>query len=169
LHDERSPVLSRSFTVPDGYSWYSGAGEDEEMLVQITEGGIHCLTVWKAEAASLMEEGNYSVTVALGATGVEELPSAALRPGITSIYPNPFNPSTRIIYELSVPGPARLVIYDARGRQIRTLVAETLPAGRHELVWRGRDDRGQAVASGLYIVRMEADGVNDVRKLIMLQ
>lgn len=93
------------------------------------------------------------VTAAPGA-GVARL---TLYPNV----PNPFNPSTRLRFAIPSGGARRvdLRIYDLRGRRVRSLVdGEELSGGEHTRIWRGRDDRGRAVASGEYLVRLRADG-----------
>jgi hypothetical protein len=70
--------------------------------------------------------------------------------------PNPFNPATRLSFELPIPEVVRLGVFDAQGRRVRSLLDESREAGRHELEWDGRDDGGRAVASGVYLCRMEA-------------
>ena len=64
--------------------------------------------------------------------------------------PNPFNPSTRITYELETDGFAELVVYDVVGRRVTTLVRGWKTAGAHRATWNGRDRHGAAVAAGLY-------------------
>ena len=66
-------------------------------------------------------------------------------------YPNPFNPTTHIAFELGEPTSVRLVVYDIRGRQIKTLIDGSLPAGRQEILWNGCDHTGRAQASGVYL------------------
>ena len=74
--------------------------------------------------------------------------------GLTS-YPNPFNPMTRISFTTRDNEPVTVAIYDLRGRKIRTLAHEAVYGpGLHILGWDGRDDEGQAQASGGYIVRV---------------
>jgi aminopeptidase N len=78
--------------------------------------------------------------------------------------PNPFNPSTRLRFELANPVPVRLSILDAKGRRVRTLLPGLLQAGRHEILWRGMDDAGHTLASGTYTVLLEAgDGQRSQR------
>ncbi len=72
--------------------------------------------------------------------------------------PNPFNPATEIRFELPAAAPVTLDIFDARGRLVRRLVDEDLPAGLHRPMWRGVDQRGQRVASGVYHARVTAGG-----------
>ncbi len=68
--------------------------------------------------------------------------------------PNPCNPGTSISFALVRGGQARLVVYDARGGVVRTLLDGMVPAGRQQAEWDGLDDAGRAVASGTYVVQL---------------
>ncbi|MDE2812338.1 MAG: cadherin-like beta sandwich domain-containing protein [Gemmatimonadota bacterium] len=70
-------------------------------------------------------------------------------------YPNPFNPTTTIRYALAEAAPARLVIYNVVGQQIRTLVADDQDAGSYAVVWDATDERGQPVSAGIYFVHLQ--------------
>lgn len=72
--------------------------------------------------------------------------------------PNPFNPSTRLRFALTDEATVTLAVYDARGRLVRGLGARTWPAGEHAVAWDGRDEAGRGAASGVYYVRLVADG-----------
>jgi uncharacterized repeat protein (TIGR01451 family) len=84
-------------------------------------------------------------------------------------YPNPFNPETVIGYRLREPADVVLEIYDALGRRVRQLVAGEQAAGRHEVVWDARDDRGRTVASGIYFCRMQAGDYVATRTLTLVR
>lgn len=84
-------------------------------------------------------------------------------------YPNPFNPETVIGYRLREPAEVVLEIYDALGRRVRQLVSTEQPAGRHEVIWDARDDRGRAVASGVYFCRMQAGEYVATRTLSLVR
>ena len=71
-------------------------------------------------------------------------------------YPNAFNPSTEICYELPNAGHVNLVIFNITGQTIRTLVDEPRLAGYHSILWDGHDQAGNEVASGIYIYRFSA-------------
>jgi M6 family metalloprotease-like protein len=88
---------------------------------------------------------------------------------ITAISPNPFNPSTTIGFYLESEGVIALQIYDARGKLIRDLVSTTLPRGHHEISWNGRDLRGRTVATGVYLVHLEAGGMSMSRSVTLLK
>ncbi len=83
--------------------------------------------------------------------------------------PNPFNPVTTVSFDLPAVAAVRLVIYDAAGRRIRTLVDAPLPAGRHELKWDGTGDNGRPVASGVYLCRMEAGAFSETRRMALVR
>ncbi len=69
--------------------------------------------------------------------------------------PNPFNPSTRIRFELRRSSRATLSIFDSRGRKVKTLLDSVrMNAGTHEFVWDGRDERESSLPSGLYLYRL---------------
>ncbi|MBN2172073.1 MAG: S8 family serine peptidase [Candidatus Krumholzibacteriota bacterium] len=90
-------------------------------------------------------------------------------PAALSSWPNPFNPSVTLRFVNPRPGPVRLTVHDARGRLLRVLVDEALPAGAVERAWDGRDARGHALPSGVYLARVEtADGAAS-RKLLLVK
>jgi len=83
--------------------------------------------------------------------------------------PNPFNPRTVIALSLPRGGEVTVKIYSLRGELVRTLVAEPLPAGQHELVWDGATDAGQPVGSGVYFCETRALGEKRVSKLAVVR
>jgi hypothetical protein len=96
----------------------------------------------------------------------EDLPAAfALHPN----SPNPFNPRTIIRFDLPVDARAVLTIYDVAGRCLRILLNETMPAGRHGVIWDGRDEQGVSQSSGVYFYRLEVGAFADQRKMMMLE
>ena len=84
-------------------------------------------------------------------------------------YPNPFNPSTTIGYQLPYPAPVTLTIHDLRGRQVATLVAQVKPTGYHTVTWDGVTDGGEAVGSGVYLYRLQAGALRQVRRMFYLK
>ena len=88
---------------------------------------------------------------------------------LLAAWPNPFNPATRVAFDLARPGRARLSIHDAAGRLVRVLADEDLPAGRHERAWDGRDGTGRPLASGLYLCRLVTPGHASAQRLLLLK
>ena len=84
-------------------------------------------------------------------------------------HPNPFNPSTQIGYQLPQAGEVHLVVYNALGQQVRMLEQGYRPAGLHQLSWDGRDDRGQAVAGGVYLYRLQSGAFSQTRRMLLLK
>jgi len=82
-------------------------------------------------------------------------PGVRLLPAV----PNPFNPATRISWELDLPAAVSLSVYDLAGHQIRSLLTEVeMGAGTHATNWLGRDDAGRSQPSGMYFYRLETAG-----------
>ena len=84
-------------------------------------------------------------------------------------YPNPFNPTTRIEYDLPNPSSVRILVFDVLGRVVNVLVDDELPAGRHTVIWDGRDLTGVPVASGMYLYRMAAGQSIITNKMIFIK
>jgi len=79
-------------------------------------------------------------------------------------YPNPFNPSTTLSFELRQPGEVSLRVYTVEGRYVTTVHAGRLAAGPHAFKWDGRNRHGRTVASGVYLVELRApDGVRHAK------
>jgi hypothetical protein len=93
-------------------------------------------------------------------------------PGAVSLapsWPNPCNPAATITYTLRQAMNTRLQILDSRGCLVVELAAGLQAAGRHEVIWSGRDAQGRAVASGSYCYRLETPAGNQIRKLVLLK
>lgn len=101
------------------------------------------------------------------ATPVSDLPHVPNDLVLGGATPNPFNPRTTVRFELPRPGRVTLELFDVRGRLVTTLVDADLAAGRHEVVWRGADAEGRAVASGAYLARLRAGGEARTAKLLL--
>lgn len=85
------------------------------------------------------------------------------------IYPNPCNSTTTVLFTLSRPTAVRLAVYDLLGRRVCTLVDERRPAGLYSVHWNGLSDDTRTVASGIYLLRLEADSFSKTVKLILMR
>jgi hypothetical protein len=83
--------------------------------------------------------------------------------------PNPFRPQTAIRYSLPAAGTVSLTVYDVKGRAVRTLVDEYLPAGTFEATWDGTSDHGERLGAGVYYYRMVAEGRAFTRSMVLLR
>lgn len=84
-------------------------------------------------------------------------------------FPNPFNPVTVVQYSLAQKGHVRIAVYDVSGRVVRVLVDEERDAGPHSLVWDGRNNDGDELASGIYFVRYRAGTASFWKKAALLR
>ncbi len=88
---------------------------------------------------------------------------------LTSIYPNPFNPMTKINFTLATGQNMGLDIVDVRGRQVRTLLSETMAAGEHSVNWNGLNDNGRAMPSGTYFAIMKSEAGQSMQRLTLVR
>ncbi len=88
---------------------------------------------------------------------------------LQSNYPNPFNPETTIFYYLEETSDVCLEIYNVKGQKVRQLVNDQVDSGQHSIVWDGKDDTGQSLASGIFFYRMTAGKYSSVKKMILIK
>ncbi len=79
-------------------------------------------------------------------------------------YPNPFNPTTEINFALPKAGNVKIIIYDAIGNEVATLVNEYMPQGKYTVDW-----NASALSSGVYLYRIEANDFSMVKKMVLLK
>ncbi len=116
---------------------------------------------YQSSTPATYQVNGYSVVTELTAgsalTGVAGERSGSLpdRLRLHQNFPNPFNPSTTIVYDLPHTAEVVLNVYDVRANRIRTLVNGVQPAGNHRIPWNGLDEQREAVPSGIYFYRLE--------------
>ena len=147
-------------------SWFAPGGADEYLGFDVTTPGYYAVCVWKSDSVHTTAAGSYRLEfgAATAAPGV-----VTLTTGIRGVSPNPFNPRTTVSFALQGSGATDLVVYNLRGERIRVLASGSLEAGRHDVVWDGRDDRGRAVASGSYVVELRHAAVRRTYKLTLVK
>ncbi|MGH2568839.1 MAG: T9SS type A sorting domain-containing protein, partial [Bacteroidota bacterium] len=97
---------------------------------------------------------------------IELLPkSFALRQN----FPNPFNPSTTIRYEIPEQTSVKLLVVDALGRVVTTLIDRVQAAGTYEALWDGKDFQGQPASTGVYFYRLETGSQRAIKKMVLLK
>lgn len=116
--------------------------------------------------AGIQESGTYAVFHSVSVKSGEVPPREF---ALHANKPNPFNPATRIAFDLPSRETASLRVFDVRGREVRTLVRETLPQGRYEYIWDGTDNSGRPVASGVYFYRVVAGDQSATRKMTLVR
>ena len=100
-----------------------------------------------------------------GHDGAEGAPAAFV---LLQCQPNPLSGQTTIRFELPVRTAARLDVFDAQGRLVRTLANAEFPRGLHAVIWDGRDREGRAATPGIYLYRLRAGSFHDQKKIMLL-
>ena len=84
-------------------------------------------------------------------------------------YPNPFNPTTTISYDLPEQAQVTLSIYDLLGKKIKTLVNQSQDTGNKIVMWDGTDEVGRQVSAGVYLYHIQAGHFSRTRKMLFLK
>lgn len=84
-------------------------------------------------------------------------------------YPNPFNAGTNIDFNLPRSGQINLQVYDLLGRSVVTLHDGFMQAGSHTVIWDGRSATGNNLATGVYFYRLQADGFDKTKKMLLIK
>jgi plastocyanin len=147
-------------------SWNSGSiGPGESFIYRFNNPGFypyHCEN-YPSMTGTIVVEATSDVR---DETGSRERPSAFT---LSQNHPNPFNPTTEIEFTLAKSSFVTLLIYDILGRSVTTLISEQLTPGYKSVVWDGRDEQGNQVASGIYFYRVTADDYSLTRKMVLVK
>jgi hypothetical protein len=155
--------------VSDNYTYSIPAGENGTFTIGLmfTETTAYSGNI----GITSNDVSNPSQTVTLNITTVSNEDDNNI-PVITKLegnYPNPFNPSTTIRFGVKEPGQININIYNLKGQLVKTLVNESLKAGYHSINWNGTDESGKVVSSGVYLYRMQATGINQTKKMMLMK
>lgn len=188
--DDHAPVLSGidGWTADDLTVTFTATAADEDGLVASVlwrygdgETGADTSHAYAAPGTYLVsftvtDEAGVSFTdwefvtvdVTSAASGGAEAAAGPI--ALHPCFPNPCNPRTVIAFELARAGEVRLSVVDLRGRRVRTLAhGEHLGAGRHEVIWDGRDDREHALPAGVYCCVLECGGVRAMQRVALVR
>jgi hypothetical protein len=113
-----------------------------------------------------------TISTANGQTWTKEIKISVGAPKDYKLYdnfPNPFNPTTKIAFELPKASHVKLMIYDVVGREVAQLADADYPAGYAELTWNGLNKNGNLVSSGVYLYRVSTDKWSKVKKMMVLK
>ena len=146
----------------------AAAGDPAYFTVSFRDPGCYGLAIWKLDSADLPLDISYLLRIIPDVSNVLELP-AVTSTGLTEVFPNPFNPLARLVYEVREEQGINIAIYDVKGRCVRTLWDGHHEAGRHEIVWDGTDDQGLGQASGIYLVRMVSGEGSSLQRLTLVR
>jgi hypothetical protein len=127
------------------------------------------LITWKDHRAGLGITGLWGNTVQSCTPIDDALQTPIQQAQIIGNYPNPFNPSTTISYDIAVDGAVKLDVYNIKGQLVNTLVNEPKARGKHQVVWNGKDHSGKGVASGIYFVHLSSNSRSSVHKMVLMK
>jgi hypothetical protein len=149
---------------------YAGYGSTDG-----SNGDVHPPDSTITTAEDLLDDlGGYKLMAIFtpGAAGIKNDESGVRRADSFRLgqnHPNPFNASTEIAYSIAETGRVVITVYDARGRAVNVLVDGIQSAGAGKIRWDGRDGRGRAVSSGIYIVRLQAGDFSGTTSMVLLK
>ncbi|MEC7850226.1 MAG: T9SS type A sorting domain-containing protein, partial [Candidatus Neomarinimicrobiota bacterium] len=84
-------------------------------------------------------------------------------------HPNPFNPVTSLRYDLPEDGLVNITVYDMMGRIVKTLVNNSQTAGYKSIQWNATNDRDEPISAGLYLYTIQAGGLRQTKKMVLLK
>lgn len=154
------------------YRVYLAASSDLDDVTLVTATGGNSVALPDLDSGYLFvtavdDGGNESQPGEIVTTPVEPVPTAMW---LGQNHPNPFNPKTRIDFQLGVGVETDLTIFDLSGRVVRRLLESAfMGEGSHSVWWRGEDDAGNAMAAGVYFYRLKAGDFSDTCKMILLK
>ncbi len=143
------------FSQPDSVKFFFQYQTNDGLLVREPFKGVYVFTY-----------GDLMISYDPTKTIIEQVPDEYL---LAQNYPNPFNIETRIEFYLPVNSQAELSVYDLIGRQVRTLFNGFAISGRNILLWNGRNNNGQIVASGPYFYVLKVQGKVFAKKMILIK
>ncbi len=154
-----------------------GAAKQLEFFVRKVEGLMDKSQLDPATGAAMVEEAQAVIDVLRGAakqglTDRNEDDTLPTEYALAQNYPNPFNGSTHFEYDVPTERTSERValrVYDLLGRTVLTLLDEDAAPGRYTVTWDGRRDGGGFVASGVYLVQMQAGSYRQVRKVVVVR
>jgi len=154
----------------DGVAICASDRDDTWPVLTHSVGG-HAIVAWNYYSSTTSDDiYAQSTSYILYALEVPVLPAAPAQ--VTSLdqnYPNPFNPVTKIAFTLKEAASVRLCIYDIAGRVVRVLEDSVLGAGRHEVVWDGKNSASEKVASGVYFYNLKTPRLNESKKMVIIR
>lgn len=165
LNGELSQALNQSILIPatNTSQQVSYIYKDEDIMAE------QVYFYW-LEAAELDGSSDYYGPVIISTPGeAGYTPEIPLHTGISSLYPNPFNPNLTVGYQLESKQDVCIMVMNQRGQLVKTLVNSNREKGAYKYVWDGTDEAGRYCASGVYTVWMKADGKDYFRKAVLLK
>jgi hypothetical protein len=168
-HDAGGPVSDALATIAIGDTvWNLGlTGADGSVSAELTLPTRKevILTVSKSSYRTFVDTIPHAIISDVG----DDETTIDLQPAIFTCSPNPFNPSSTLSFSVTQHQHVEITIYNILGRRVRTLLDADTEPGLHHLSFNGRDDRGQSLASGVYLARLSQGNSSRVVKMVLLR
>ncbi len=155
----------QSYNVYLGDTMVGNTDDTEWMFTDLING-----QTYTAGVEAVYDEGiSDLVTIDFTYTGTEAGSQIIAKNELTGNYPNPFNPSTTIAFNLAEPSQVIIEVYNIKGEKVKTLVDGEYAAASHTITWNGDDNSGKSVSSGVYFYKMKAGSYTSTRKMILMK
>jgi len=144
---------------------------DRDTLTYSTQGRDHQLSWGCMESAGWPNPFGWASRAAIvsGGSAIDNVSNVPMKFELANAYPNPFNPTTNISFQVPHQEDVALVIYNVLGQKVKTLVNKSMNTGEYNITWDATDMFGSQVSSGIYFVRMQAGDFVKIRKLTLMR
>ncbi|MDD4156885.1 MAG: Ig-like domain-containing protein, partial [Candidatus Cloacimonetes bacterium] len=150
------------------YSWFineiQAESDSSSFVYHFPENGEFEIKIVVSDG-ELTAEHIWEITV--NSTNINDY--VVLKTNLDANYPNPFNPTTTISFDLLTPGKVNISIYNIKGQLVKELINDELKNGRHKILWNGQDQFNRSVGSGIYFYKMQTKDYTKVRRMIMIK
>ncbi|MCB5271159.1 MAG: carboxypeptidase regulatory-like domain-containing protein [Candidatus Cloacimonetes bacterium] len=126
-------------------------------------------TSFSMENVTVAPNQNTTLNFSLETSANENEVAPVMVTALKANFPNPFNPTTTISYDLKDAGKVRLDVYNLKGQRVRTLVSKEQPSGRYRIVFDACDELGNPLASGIYLYRLHTGSYQSTRKMLLME
>jgi hypothetical protein len=144
-------------------------GTDRMRIGPFKKNGSYFFTIRVTDSGGKMAFAHFVVDVSGGISGVKDEFIAGRRVQLYQNHPNPFNNRTQLEFTLTEMGEVELSVWDVLGRRVRLIERRKMEPGTYRRIWDGRDDAGQEVVSGVYLMRLEAGSFRDIKRMAFVK
>jgi len=146
------------FDISDRFNWVQvdSVALVNSLFFQLGDGNLIYTTTNDSLFIFSIESG--------GGINESEFELSPIKNALIDFYPNPFNQSTAIRFDLPKEGVVRLIVYNIQGSEAAKLIDEYKPAGFHEIIFDGSD-----LSSGIYFARLVTDDYQQTKKMVLMK